>query len=284
MKIILSRKGFDSSSGKVASPIFPSGKLYSLPIPMNDYGSRRYQEIQIGNLYLGTIVSSLTRGKITGNRLAHLDPDLNISSVPRQPNWKPIFGQAGAAERHLQNWGIKEGDIFIFYGWFRRVEQVDGIYRYVKDAPDLHVIFGWLQIERRIPINNEAQIPSWASDHPHCKRTNHSSLDSIYISTDYLSLPGITIDKPGAGVFQSFNPALCLTAPGMSRSIWRLPGWFYPGEGKSSLSYHEDANRWKLDGDYVLLNSATRGQEFVLDCEEYPEAIDWVCSMLSICR
>lgn len=33
MKIILSRKGFDSSAGGVASPILPGGEMISLPIP-----------------------------------------------------------------------------------------------------------------------------------------------------------------------------------------------------------------------------------------------------------
>ena len=33
MKIIISRKGFDSISGGVPSPIFPDGKILSLPIP-----------------------------------------------------------------------------------------------------------------------------------------------------------------------------------------------------------------------------------------------------------
>jgi hypothetical protein len=33
MRIIFSRKGFDSSSGGVPSPIFPDGRMLSLPIP-----------------------------------------------------------------------------------------------------------------------------------------------------------------------------------------------------------------------------------------------------------
>ena len=36
MKIILSRKGFDSKFGGMASPILPDGTLLSLPIPSND--------------------------------------------------------------------------------------------------------------------------------------------------------------------------------------------------------------------------------------------------------
>ncbi|HEX6606573.1 MAG TPA: hypothetical protein VF276_06620, partial [Chloroflexia bacterium] len=50
MKIILSRKGFDSSIGKVPSPIFPSGELRSLPIPDHDQpphaGGRSYKDIR----------------------------------------------------------------------------------------------------------------------------------------------------------------------------------------------------------------------------------------------
>lgn len=33
MKIILSRKGFDSSNGGIPSPILPDGTLLSIPIP-----------------------------------------------------------------------------------------------------------------------------------------------------------------------------------------------------------------------------------------------------------
>ena len=33
MKVILSRKGFDSGYGGMASPILPDGTLLSLPIP-----------------------------------------------------------------------------------------------------------------------------------------------------------------------------------------------------------------------------------------------------------
>ncbi len=285
MKIILSRKGFDSSTGKVASPIFPSGELCSLPIPepMPNGHSRQYAGIKIGDRSLGVIINDLTQGKIKPDNTAHLDPDLYINSVSRQAGWKPIFGQAGIAERHLQKQGVKKGDVFVFYGWFRKVEQFDGKYRYVKNAPDVHIIFGWLQIERRISVENVSELPSWALDHPHCKRKKYHAFDSIYISTGRLTLPGVVIDKPGAGVFQHCNPALCLTAPGMSRSVWRLPRWFFPSEGKSGLSYHINSSRWRLEEEYVLLNSVGRGQEFVLDCQEYPEALNWLSNIFCIC-
>jgi Nucleotide modification associated domain 3 len=288
MKIILSRKGFDASAGKVPSPIFPSGTLCSLPIPEHDHRpeerpSRRYQEIMIGDQPLGTIVNDLTQGTTTPNHLAHFDPDLNITSISSRPaNWKPVFGQAGAAEKHLQNQGVKAGDVFVFYGWFKQVELCAGTYRYVVGAPDLHVIFGWLQIERRIPVDKPSEIPLWASNHPHYCRTKYGSLDSLYISTDRLELPNVVIDKSGAGVFRMFDPALCLTAPRQSRSIWSLPCWFYPHGKKSVLSYHRNLSRWQLEQDCVLLSSVGRGQEFVLDCEDYPESVEWLARLLSL--
>src|SRR5258708_17920213 len=151
MKIILSRKGFDASVGKVASPIFPSGELCSFPIPESVPArySKRYKEIETGNQSSGAIVSDLTEGNIKLDTYAHLDPDLNRASMPRLANWKPVFGQAGAAERHLQNQDVREGDGFVFYGWVRPVEQVAGRQRCVRDAPDLHVIFRLLPIRTR---------------------------------------------------------------------------------------------------------------------------------------
>ena len=220
MKIILSRKGFDSGIGGVASPMFPSGELHSLPIPefIPSRQSKRYQEIQAGEHSLGAIVHDLTGGKVKPEMFAHLDPDLDALSVPRPANWRPIFGQAGAAEKHLQNQGIKEGDVFVFYGWFKRVEQISGKYRYVKTVPDLHVIFGWLQVEQRLSMDTTSDIPVWARDHPHCKARTYRHLDSIYISTSHLHLPSTKILKPGAGVFKRFANELCPTAPGQSRT------------------------------------------------------------------
>src|SRR5260221_3658063 len=107
MKIILSRKGFDASIGGVASPIFPSGELYSLPIPESfpSRYSKRYKEIQVGNQSLGTIVNDLTGGRVKPDTFAHLDPDLDVLSVSRQTNSRTVFVQAGAAEKPIRNHG-----------------------------------------------------------------------------------------------------------------------------------------------------------------------------------
>jgi hypothetical protein len=281
VKIILSRKGFDSSTGKVPSPIFPSGEIWSLPIPTRDEPFHSYEQITRDGQSLGLIVHSLTEGKIAPHHHAHLDPDLSYESVPRSAGWRPIFGQAGAAETHLQRNGVSDGDIFIFYGWFRQIECVGTKYRYVNGAPDLHVIFGWLQVEQRFSVHDRASIPPWALEHQHCLRYPERN-DSIYISSEKLCLPGIQLDKAGAGTFRRFHQALCLTCPGETRSVWRLPGWFSLRNGKFPLTYHRSEKRWTTNGEFAQLRSVGRGQEFVLDCEAYPEAIEWLANIFTL--
>ncbi|MBI5634673.1 MAG: hypothetical protein HZA15_14480 [Nitrospirae bacterium] len=285
MKIILSRKGFDSKNGKVASPILPSGVLCSLPIPdvENPKGrnSKRYEEIMVGNESMGKIVSDLTKGKIKPTDYPHFDPDLNANSIPRKPQWKGVFGQASAAQTHLRNQGVKQGNVFLFFGWFKEVECVNGFYRHISGAPDRHVMFGWLQVERRIPETQLSQIPDWASDHPHCRNVKRE-VDSVYIASDKFTIRQNDIGLPGFGVFPRFTSLLCLTASRHSRKWWSLPRWFYPATRKSSLSYHSDLTRWQLEDDAVLLKSADIGQEFVLDCDDFPEAIDWLGEIMKV--
>lgn len=56
MKVILSRKGFDSGYGGWASPILPDGRMLSLPIPASN-GLVSYDDLSAGNgqTYLETM-------------------------------------------------------------------------------------------------------------------------------------------------------------------------------------------------------------------------------------
>lgn len=141
MKIILSRKGFDSKNGGIPSPILPDHTLVSLPVPadMADKGSVRYDDIRAPKVTLGKLVHDLR--KVPLHR-AHLDPDLRRSALStRKPGWRAIFGQAGKAQSHLAGEGVDVGDLFLFFGWFRQTEYVEGHYRFVRGAPHLHVLF-----------------------------------------------------------------------------------------------------------------------------------------------
>ena len=68
-----------------------------------------------------------------------------------------------------------------------------------------------------------------------------------------------------------------LTAPGSkSRSRWRLPWWFYPSNGRPTLSYHGNEDRWQPAKPWVYLDTVGIGQEFVLDAGGIPEANVWL--------
>jgi hypothetical protein len=279
VKIILSRKGFDSSAGGVASPLFPDGTLLSLPIP-DQNGTVPYGDLCWGEYPLGDLVESLTHNRIDRQTRAHLDPDLYSAIRARPPAWRPLFGQDGAAQSHLVNQGVGVGDLFLFFGWFRSVELTHGQYRFVKNAPDLHLLYGWLQVGAVLMGAQVAAAPVWAATHPHCVG-GRGTRNTLYVASDRLTLDGHVTAFPGAGYFLNYQNDRCLTAPGRLRTHWRLPRWFYPQEGKPPLSYHTDYNRWSCDDDYAYLRSAMRGQEFVLDTQHYPKAIAWVNSLLS---
>jgi len=63
--------------------------------------------------------------------------------------------------------------------------------------------------------------------------------------------------------------------------VWRLPTWFFPEDGRKPLTYHPRIESWGLGEDHTLLQSACRGQEFVLDVDQYPEAVSWACGLIS---
>ncbi|WP_432472873.1 hypothetical protein [Amphritea sp. HPY] len=283
MKLILSRKGFDTSAGGVPSPILPDGSLISLPIP--DGGSQiRYRDLQCQvikqnlkqNLNIGTLVKQLSRNRITGVQGAHLDPDLIYDSYPRSPGWQPVLGQTGSAQGHLRKQGVGEGDLFLFFGLFREAEKQGQKWRFVPGSTAKHLLWGWLQIGEILAVDSlQKDIPPWLSYHPHMHGLPDAN-NTLYIGRDQLSINSALTAIPGSGVFSHYSDQLCLTDPGSRLpSQWRLPGWFYP-EDRAPLSYHAKMERWGRDREDTLLRCAARGQEFVLDAGEYPESISWI--------
>jgi len=280
VKLILSRKAFDSGAGKVANPILDDGSIIPMPIP-DKQSPIRYDEIHVAGENLGTVASELTRGRTRPDHFAHLDPDLTESAYPRQPGWRPLFGQVDAAQSVLAREGVGPGDLFLFFGWFRRVTRSAGRLQYVQGAPDLHVIWGWMQIDDLIPVGNGSH-QDWMRYHPHLTSSTRGRNNTLYVAREKLTLDGVALDLPGAGVFSHYDDRLRLTKPGASRSTWTLPGWFALDGLRPPLGYHSDPARWTVDGDRVELRSAARGQEFVLDTASYPEAIPWAGDLLQV--
>ena len=145
MKIILSRKGFDSQYGGIPSPILPDGTMLSLPIPSKTDDTKFVDLAWSGKSYYEIIHELKAGSKIKENYTCHLDPDIREEIKVRPQGWVPSFGQEGTSLRHLQKQNIGVGDLFLFFGTFRQTELIDGKFSYVKGAPDLHVIYGYLQ-------------------------------------------------------------------------------------------------------------------------------------------
>ena len=134
---------------------------------------------------------------------------------------------------------------------------------------------------RRLGAPTEAKGHKWAGYHPHVCRASERN-NTLYVSGKQLKLVGSGAEKlQGAGVFHRYSEELQLTAASASSpSLWELPRWLYPCNGRAPLTYHGDPGRWQRTGRGTRLRTVARGQEFVLDCEEYPEAMGWLRELL----
>lgn len=223
-KVILSRKGFDEKSGGNAS-VIQNGRFVPFPIPSAESGLY-YRDLFFDNRFL--FLDVMRDLGINQYSECHLDPDLIGSVLPnRDADWKPAFGQAGTAEGILRNEEIGEGDIFIFFGWYKNIERVGNRFRYREGSSKstgFHSIFGYLEVGRRIDLSSmNAMIPACFARHPHVyERSRLKGPNSLYISSNQLSFDH---SKPGGGAFR-FNDALKLTRAGSTKSRWKLPLFF----------------------------------------------------------
>ncbi|MGZ2748538.1 Nmad3 family putative nucleotide modification protein [Burkholderia stagnalis] len=282
MKVVLSRKGFDSQFGGMPSPILPDGRLVPLPIP-SEHDDVTLADLDFADAQLDRLISDLSAGKHGLQRRVHFDPDLGGRRGANLANWRPALGQTGAAQSHLSRHGVGAGDVFLFFGWFRRTECTDGKWRFVPRAPDLHVLFGWLEVDEVWPIvtqrDDALRRHSWIAAHPHVVAPDWYTdpRNTLYIARKRSAYA--RTKAAGGGRFPLMRPELQLTCPGQSRSVWLLPRWFAP-DGREPMSYHANANRWEVREDGVVLRSVAKGQEFVIDGALYPELESWVAGLI----
>jgi hypothetical protein len=185
MRIVLSRKGFDTGSGGTASPIV-GGCPVSLPIP-----TRRRSNTTYDDLGLGELVEQVTRGKISRDHLCHDDPMFTDGQC--------VFGQCGAAQSHLRNMGVGIGDVLLFFGLFAEEHT----------AERHHRIFGYLRIEDVIsPPTGELGGP----DRPHPHTLGEWNDNN-------------TIYRGAGEVAKRDHDALRLSQKGGPLRHWVVPSW-----------------------------------------------------------
>jgi hypothetical protein len=261
MKVILSRKGMDSESGVMPSPILPDGTLLSLPIP-DRKSNKRYEDLEYRGQNIKEIITQLNPDFDFENMpTCHLDPDIYTGIDNRPDEWVPAFGQWGVPATHLDKSGVDIGDIFLFYGMFRETELQDkNRLSYIKGAPIRHIIYGYMEIGDI--IKNDQVIGDKYKWHPH-------SIPPFYTNNRlYLSKK--------CGTFH-YRDSLVLTQRGQaSRSMWQLPPFF--AEKGISISWQGNAHP-VIKGESSVLKTASRGQEFVINAdtpEQKKNLYNWV--------
>ena len=224
MKVILSRKGFDSANGGIASPIFEDGTMLSFPIPSKDHDKDKiaYEELTCNKILLNELLENLG---YKGDKYCHLDPDLDSTRRVKQvEGWKPAFGQINQSASYLLNNKIDKGDLFLFFGNFRHVVESDGKYKFArrnKNSEDpyygreMQAIWGYLQVGEIVSDPKEQEKFFW---HPHAceKRLFKEKNNLIFTAAERLSFAP---DMPGCGIF-SYNEKRVLSMPGKPKATW----------------------------------------------------------------
>ena len=274
MRIILSRKGVDSASGRCASPLI-DGRPYSLPIPSNNMpSSTRYGDL---SALLQAMARDLSGGQLAGDRLCHLDPDFDPDALAggRPQGWRGAFGQASRALSHLENQRVAEDDMFLFWGLFREVEMRGEAWRYV--GPRRHLIFGWLQVESIVKLGTDgsellARCP-WLAQHPHA-RSGWRTKNALFLAREVLSFGNGSL--PGYGVFR--RPFMLTAENAKGPSEWSVPAWLDPQRGGVEKMTYHSPDSWLSNGNVKV---AARGQEFVADVGDRADARIWVTALIA---
>ena len=265
MKYVFSRKGFDSSAGGYPSLIFPDGSLFSIPIPSTK-DKYLYRDLAFKHEKdsIQRILNELTdRNIYCGNRWRRCDYEDNEQYCHYDPmpisgsHFKGLaIGQANAAEGHLRKQGISEGDVFLFYGWFREIEKHDDRWRYVRGAQDLHLIWSYLVVGATVGLDTIEQQDRALNNypdlinHPHVGGHKSGKKNRVYLSSEHK--------------YFGFQRERCLTdlENYRGRATWRLPACFHQPDAFTYL------NNFTLDGDHTIVSYRGYGQEFVLDLDK----------------
>lgn len=214
MRIIFSRKGFDSTSGGAPSPIV-DGRPIPLPIPARDRSVTSYAA-----LGLGPVAEQATRGRIAATDLCHDDPMFAGGLC-----W---FGQSGAAQSHLARHGVGPGDVFLFFG----------LYAHPRTGERHHRIFGYMRVLCGGAPDMIRRDPNWQEPpraHPH-DLGDWGRLNALYHGPGRLAC--------------NASPLLRLTRDAGPLCHWRVPAWLR----QRGLTYHTRAERWPRRGEMIAVS------------------------------
>jgi len=222
----------------------------------------KYSDIHYNGKSLLEIWKSLKLKKNNFPEYCHLDPDIR-ANLRELKEWKPAFGQCDKAQCHLSKCEVQKGDIFLFFGSFRRTEEHTGSIRYIPGTRPMHVIYGYLQIGEILSDYKLIQKYYW---HPHASNYRRNDLtNTLYLAAEKLSLCD---SKPGYGVLIYDNKRRLTLNENGKTATWRYselygPDMIYENRKNSSnvpgeLFY---AGQWQE----IVLHESDAGEKWVKD-------------------
>ncbi|SDI63746.1 hypothetical protein [Natribacillus halophilus] len=192
--------------------------------------------------------------------------------------WRGLFGQSGNSLGTLRYRDVGEGDIFLFFGWFKEARKEDGVWKYVPHAPNIHALYGYLEVDRELDIKAGDLVPPWAAYHPHIKNSHEHRIggNSVYMATSEFSK---NTEQPGWGCFH-YDPRLVLTNEDKTaRSFWKLPACF---QGEQD-QFTSGIRTWNVLPDGMIeMQTIGRGdQEMYVSSN--PEVVKWAEELIMNC-
>lgn len=241
MRIIFSRKGFDSAYGGAPSPI-EGGRPISLFIPDSENSRTTYAELGLGD-YVERLSKKTNKcAKCRRDSYCHEDPVFNGR------RW--ALGQCGWSQSHLARQGVGRDDVFLFFGLFQEF----------GGSPH-HRIFGYMRVDEVLYPGADPQclvLPGFERPHPHTIGKWHKN-NAIYVGDGARS--------------RSAPDRLRMSIEDDGRvSRWRIPPWL----SETRLSCHTDW-RWATKGE---LRIKSPGQEFVANIGDRADAKDWLAELM----
>ena len=277
MKVILSKKGLDSTKNNACNLLIDDGKtkeLVMIPIP-NDKDTTTYKELKLYKnmpIYDLLIENKYYSTKIK-NMQCHADP--NISNFFKVKPFLGSVGQCMSAQSLLKNQKINKGDIFIFFGLFNEAT-FDGNKLSIHDYSNLkHIMFGYLEIgdiiEPQIDIDliekYQKKYP-WIDKQPHWNADKYKDIKNncIYIASEHCSFDN---NIPGYGMFNYKEDLILTKSNEKCVTHWDLPKPIRD----LKITYR---SKKETSNEYFI--AARRGQEFVIQENDY--VTDWAKQLI----
>lgn len=289
MKVILSRKGFDSSWGGFPSIILPKEmgrKMISFPIPVTSpeigIKAEDIYYVEAGKTlkdFFNELPIEQEKKYINNKTGFHVDPEVQNIKIDNQKSFIErgygTLGQCSAAAGHLANNGISAGGIsekdpaiFLFFGWFCKTEIENDKIKYIGNplVDGFHAIWGYLIAVEAIEILDISKHPE-LKEHLHYRNKNHKEYkkgdkNTIFIGNKF-------------GTF-NYSDNLRLTyfddkKTKNRRTIWAIPSFI------SEMTYNNKRiKEGKTKGNKLIIDAASRGQEFVITKADEEEMKKWL--------